>query len=219
MEILQLKIKNEIVYSPNSAIDYAIKQLLVNFPESAIKKMAKAILSAKKAALKHQDENTDSAARHIFREFVVADYFNKQGFKFEYEIKIDGKTPDWFDKNKKLILESYTFERGGRSEFLERIESVITSKCNKYRNIAKTNNLHFAISVYLDFLTGVTLNECKEGYYDLSKLFIENSILDSIVFFSESSFVGQDQSYQYLSVSLSERKSETFSWPCEQKIL
>ena len=119
---------DKIIYSPNSSIDTAIKDMLPNFTKVSQRRMQKAILNAKKAALKHQDENTDSGARHIFREFIPVSILNQNGFVFEYEKPIQGKTPDWLDENLKILIESYTYERGGSSQFHQRISSSITDK-------------------------------------------------------------------------------------------
>jgi hypothetical protein len=111
----------ETTFSPNSAIDTAIKEMLPNFNVVSQGRMRKAILNAKKSAVIHRDENSDAGARHIFREFIPASVLNQNGFAFEYEKTILGKTPDWLDNTAKFMLESYTYERGGSSSFLDRI--------------------------------------------------------------------------------------------------
>ena len=50
-------------FSPNKAIDAAIKEMLPHFSTGSQSRMRKAILSAKAAAEKYRDENTDSGAR------------------------------------------------------------------------------------------------------------------------------------------------------------
>ena len=75
----------EVVFSPNSAIDAAIKKIMPSFSQESQRRMKKAILAAKKAAEKQRDENTDAGARHIFREFIPAYILNKNGFTLEYE--------------------------------------------------------------------------------------------------------------------------------------
>ena len=84
----------EVTFSPNSAIDTDIKEMLREFDPESQGRMRKAILNAKKAAEKHGDENTDAGVRHIFREFIPASTLNRSGFAFEYERSIQGKTPD-----------------------------------------------------------------------------------------------------------------------------
>ena len=83
----------ETIFSPNSAIDTAIKEMLHYFSAESQRRMRKAILNAKKAAEKHRDENTDAGARHIFREFIPASILNQNGFSFEYEKLYREKRP------------------------------------------------------------------------------------------------------------------------------
>ncbi len=163
----------ETTFSPNSAIDSAIKEMLPNFNAESQGRMRKAILKAKKSAEKHRDENTDAGAWHIFREFIPASILNQKGFAFEYEKTVQGKTPDWLDDSARLILESYTYERGGSSSFLDRLTSSVTGKCNKYKDIIAANSLHLVVAVYIDFLTGMSLDDCLED----SKLF--RSVFDA----------------------------------------
>ena len=91
--------------------------------------MQRAILKAKTTAEKYRDENTDAGARHIFREFIPASSLNQNGFRFEYEEPLQGKRPDWLDATAGLMMESYTYERGGASRFLRRVDSAIKAKC------------------------------------------------------------------------------------------
>lgn len=84
----------EVVFSPNSAIDAAIREILHSFSQDSQRRMKKAILAAKKAAAKQRDENTDASARHIFREFIPASILNENKFSLEYERLIEGKRPD-----------------------------------------------------------------------------------------------------------------------------
>jgi len=90
-----------------------LKRVLPYFKANSQGRMRKVILNAKNAAEKHRDENTDAGARHIFREFIPASILNHNGFAFEYEKPMQGKTPDWLDDIARLMLESYTYERGG----------------------------------------------------------------------------------------------------------
>jgi len=149
-------------FSPNAAIDTAIKELLPNFSPESQRRMRKAILDAKKSAEKHHDENTDAGARHIFREFIPASILNQSGFAFEYERPISGKKPDWVDESANLMLDSYTYERGGTSSFLDRVTALIADKCGRYKDIIAATSLRFVVFVYLDFLTGMSLDECRE---------------------------------------------------------
>ena len=179
----------EFVFSPNSAIDTEIRDLLANFSSESQQRMRKAILNAKKAVEKHHDENTDAGARHIFREFIPASIFNQHGFAFEYEDPINGKKPDWTDTTQKLMMESYTYERGGYSSFFDRENSSIRTKCQKYAEIIKLYSFHFIVAVYLDFLAGMTLEECHEDAEMFRTVFETNDSLYTILFFTETQVI------------------------------
>ena len=75
----------ETTFSPNSANDTAIKDVMPCFDAASQRRIREAILSARKAAEKHHDENTDAGSRHIFREFIPASILNRSGFALEYE--------------------------------------------------------------------------------------------------------------------------------------
>jgi len=186
----------EVIYSPNSKIDAAIKEMLPDFDPGSQKRMKRKILNAKKAAEKHRDDNTDAEARHVFREFIPASILNRNGYTLEYETSINGKTPDWLDSTSKLMLESYTFERGGSSRFLDRVKSSVADKCDKYEDIITDHSLRFVISVYLDFWTTIEIEECCEDSAAFRTTFDESDCLWGILFFteqqrSEFSIVGQ----------------------------
>lgn len=205
----------EIVFSPNSAIDAAIIEMLPCFSAKSQRRMQKAILDAKKAAEKQRDENTDAGARHIFREFIPASILNKNGFAFEYERPIEGKRPDWLDDAAKLMLESYTYERGATSPFLVRVTSAITDKCNKYREIIAANSLRFVVAVYLDFLTGMLLDECREDYKMFRPIFDANDSLWAILFFTETQVVRNRQDYGFFCVCRDSSFKAVANWPFE----
>ena len=204
---------NEIIFSPNSSIDNAIKDMLPNFSPESQGRMRKAILNAKKAAEKYQDENTDAGARHIFREFIPASILNEKGFALEYEKLIDGKRPDWLDVTARLMLESYTFERGASSRFYDRVTSSVTDKCNKYKDIIASNSLRFIVAVYLDFLTGMTLNECREEAEMFRPMFDTNNSLWAILFFTETYPVGGKQQYGFFCLCADSSYEAIPNWP------
>ena len=173
------------IFSPNHAIDAAIKEMLPQFSEASQRRIKKAIRDAAKAAQMHQDENTDAGARHIFREFIPGSVLNRCGYQLEYNEPIGGKTPDWLDLKSSLLMESYTFERGGTSPFKDRVKSAIARKCATYRGIIATHSLRLVVSVYLDFVTGVSLTRCYEDPAMFRAAFDDNASLWGILFFSE----------------------------------
>ncbi|MBN2396671.1 MAG: hypothetical protein JXC36_09475 [Candidatus Atribacteria bacterium] len=177
--------------------------------------MQKAILNAKKAAEKQIDENTDAGARHIFREFIPASILNKNGFALEYEKPIEGKKPDWIDDTTKLMLESYTYERGGSSSFPDRVISAITDKCNKYKGIVYTNSFRFVVAVYLDILTGMLIDECREEINSFRSTFDDNNSLWAILFFKENKVVNGKQEYEFYCICRDSTFNNFLNWPFE----
>ena len=177
--------------------------------------MQKAILHAKKAAEKQRDENTDAGARHIFREFIPASILNKNGFAFEYERPIEGKRPDWLDYTARLMLESYTYERGASSPFLVRVTAAITDKCNKYTEIIEANSIRFMVAVDPDFLTGILLDECREDPKMFRPIFDANNLLCAILFFTETQVVRGRQNYGFFCVCKDSSFEAVPNWPFE----
>jgi hypothetical protein len=205
--------KIEITFSPNSSIDAEIKAILPLFSSESQARMRKAILNAKKSAIKHQDENTDAHARHIFREFIPSSILNQNGFSFEYEKPIGGKRPDWLDTSEKILLESYTFERGASSPFMDRLTSSITDKCIKYKNIIVENCLSFIVVVYLDFLSCMTLDDCSEDPKMFRPVFDANNSLSAILFFSETNVINGRQQYGFFCICVNPSLGAMPNWP------
>ena len=205
----------EVVFSPNSAINSAIKEILAIFSPDSQRRMQKAILAAKKAAEKQRDENTDAGARHIFREFIPAYNLNKNGFALEYERPIGGKRPDWLADTAKLMLESYTYERGASSPFLIRVAAAINNKCHKYGEIVEANSLRFVVAVYLDFLTGMLLEECREDSKKFRHIFDDNNSLSAILFFTETQVVSRKQEYGFFCLCRDSSFKTLSNWPFE----
>jgi hypothetical protein len=207
--------KGNTTFSPNSAIDAAIEELLPNFSAESQRRMRKAILSAKKSAEKYRDENTDAAARHVFREFIPASILNQSGFALEYERSVQGRKPDWLDDSARLILDSYTYERGGASSLLDRLTSAVTDKCNKYKDIIAAKSLRFMVAVYLDFLTGISLDDCRGDAALLRSVFDVNDSLWAILFFTETHVVGRTQHYGFLCLCVDSSFKTIPNWPFE----
>jgi len=203
----------ETTFSPNSAINTAINEMLPYFNAESQRRMRKAILDAKKAAEKHRDENTDAGARHVFREFIPATILNQNGFAFEYEKPMQGKRPDWLDDTASLMLESYTYERGSSSNFFDRVSSAVTAKCNKYKDIIAANSLRFVVAVYLDFLTGMLLDECREDSETFRPVFDTNNSLWAILFFTETQVVRGRQCYGFFCLCADSSFEAIPNWP------
>ena len=189
------------VLSRNPAVDRHIKSMLTHFDTTSQQRMTRKIRQGRDAAQKQGDENTDAGARHIFREIIPAAHLNEAGFALEYERQVDGKCPDWLDETNKLMIESYTFERGGSSSFETRLRNAIATKCDKYQNTIVANSLRFVVAVHLDFLSGMTLRKCGEHLENLRASFDGNDVLWGVLFFAETTVVDEQQMYGFLAVA------------------
>ena len=111
------------------------------------------------------------------------------------------------------MLESYTFERGGSSSLLDRLLSITTDKCIKYKDIIEVNALHFLIAIYIDFLTGITLEDFYEEPKLLCPLFEGNSSLGAILLFTETHAINGKQQYEFLCFYIDPYFVSTPNWP------
>ena len=203
------------VFSPNSAIDAAIREMLPHFSETSQHRMNKAIRDAGRAVAKHRDENTDAGARHVFREFIPAYVLNRCGYSLEFNRSIEGKTPDWVDAASGLLMDAYTYERGGISPFVDRVASAVRDKCRKYRNVVEASSLRFVVAVYVDFLTCVTLEECYEDRGEFRTVFDDGAGLWAVVFFAEDdkpSVTIAGQPYGFLALTADHAFRQMPSW-------
>ncbi|MBN2324540.1 MAG: hypothetical protein JXQ30_12460 [Spirochaetes bacterium] len=203
------------IFSPNRAIDAAIKAMLTAFDESSQRRTKKAIRDARNAALKYQDENTDAGARHKFREFIPAYVLNLNGYSLKYEVQIDGKKPDWLDNESHLMMETLTCERGGTSPFPSRVYSGAVEKCSKYSAIADDHSLSIAVAVYLDFLSSVDFEDCYKSRTSFGPLFAQYNRLVGILFFTEQSIgllIG-GQPYGFWCLTAEDRLVDHPNWP------
>ena len=200
-------------FSPNSSIDAAIKQMLDVFNDTSRQRLKKAIRDEGAAARRQQTKQADAGARHIFREYIPAYELNRQGYQFEYEHPINGKTPDWTDTANQIILESYTFERGATTPFVDRVKSNISKKCSKYETIVNNLSFKYVIAVYLDFNTGVDLDDLEYQGAEFLPEFSSNSHLTGILFFTESHFVENWQHYKFVTLTTKSNIPMFADWP------
>ncbi len=207
----------DAILSQNRSINAAIKEMLTAFDESSQRRMKKAIRDAGNAAVKYQDENTDAGARHKFREFIPAYLLNLNGYSMQYDVKIEGKTPDWIDYENRLLIESITFERGGTSPFPSRAYSGAAEKCSKYSSIADHHFLSIVVAVYLDFLAAISFEECYENQASFRQLFVNYRRLAGILFFTEQSggFPIGGQPYGFMCLTAEDRLADQPKWPIQ----
>ncbi|MDY0282533.1 MAG: hypothetical protein RBR35_18505 [Salinivirgaceae bacterium] len=206
----------DAILSPNKSIDAAIKEMLPAFDEPSQRRMKKAIRDAGNAAAKQQNENTDAGARHKFREFIPAYVLNLNGYSLQYDVQIEGKTPDWLDSESHLLMESLTFERGGTSPFQSRVYSGAAEKCSKYSEIADRHFLSIIVAVYLDFLTSVYFEDCYECRASFRPLFAQYQRLAGILFFTEQnkgSLLIGGQRYGFMCLTAEARMADQPNWP------
>jgi hypothetical protein len=211
--------KHNIRFAGNSAIDAAIKEMLPSFDAASRRRIRRAILNAKAAAEKHDDERTDAGARHVFRELIPAARLNAKGFNLEYERLIDGKTPDWVDFGVGLMMECYTYERGGSAPFHDRVNAAVAAKCAKYGALARERRLHFVVAVYIDFLTCISLEECLEDTDRFRAAFNGCDALSALLFFTETQVVRNRQEYGFVSLSKDGALRDLSNWPFHTQTL
>lgn len=206
------------IFSQNKAIDAAFKQMLTVFDKASQHRMKKTIRDAGNAIAKQQTEekieNADAGARHKCREFIPAYVLNLHGYSFQYDVRIDGKTPDWLDNKSSLLMEVFTFERNGKSSFQSRVYSGVEEKCSKYSMIADDHSLSIVVAVYLDFLTSVDFDDCEESFPSFRPLFDQYQQLVGILFFTEQSggFPIGGQPYKFMCVAPEARLADHPIW-------
>lgn len=208
------------VFSTNKAINAEIHRMMPFFSDTSQRRIRKELLSSKRSLEKHRDENTDAGARHVFRALIPAKRLNENGWSLEYNVFIDGKTPDWLDLSAGLLLEAYTYERYGASGFNERVVEAVTDKCRKYAQIAADNNLGILVSVYLDFITCMTLEECQEEAKAFRPLFGAYAALRGVLFFTEKTVQLRGvQQYDFLCITTDPTLDVVANWPFNTELL
>ncbi|MBX3440778.1 MAG: hypothetical protein KF774_00125 [Planctomyces sp.] len=168
----------------NDKIDEDLQEILNAFPEPSRRRMDKKIRQNAETLAKHGTEAADAHARHTFREFLVAYELNKGGCDLVYGETIGGKTPDWLDVRRSLLLEAFTIERGGSGDVVKRATDSIAHKAHKYRAIIEDNNLHFVLGVHGDFLSFFISDDCEEALERCQD--IDGGSVSGVVHFSET---------------------------------
>ncbi len=170
------------ILSPNQSINEDLHEMLGAFPEPSRSRMLKKIRHDRDTALNNPTENTDSNARHTFREFLVAYELLKYGLLLEYSRNLSGQTPDWYADKEKILLEVFTCERGGTSNLVRRVIDGIAEKTSKYRSLIESNSLHFLVGIHGDIFSGFDSHCCEDVMSDGN----HNNLLTGIIFFSET---------------------------------
>jgi hypothetical protein len=172
-------------FAGNSSINAEIHGILACFPEPSRSRMRTKIRQDAKALRKQGTDQADEAARHTFREFLVARRLNENGFGLEYNKKIEGRTPDWFDEKDKLLLEVFTCERGGKSPARERLGATLAKKAAKYRQMVSDKGLFYVVAAYGDFLACLLAEDCDDAIRE-NRIFESYPDLSGVIFFADS---------------------------------
>lgn len=176
------------VFAGNSSINAEIHEILACFPEPSRSRMRTKIRQDGRALRKQGTDQADESARHTFREFLVARRLNENGFHLEYNERIEGQTPDWFDEQSKLLLEVFTCERGGKSPARDRIAATIAKKVTKYQQLVRDNDLFYVVAVYGDFVACILAEDCEDAIRE-NRIFEFYPDLSGVIFLADGNVV------------------------------
>jgi len=150
---------------------------------------------------------------HIFRELILGAYLGSNNFKIRYEFNINGQTPDWSAVNKsnkcECIIELVNFHidkkterqvqanreksrmfffwRDQNKDNLDRLHQSILHKIQKYRKLANELKIPYIISLYIDFMISIDLDEVKECIFEKGiDLFKNYPEVSGLLYFRES---------------------------------
>jgi hypothetical protein len=193
----------------NDSINAVIHEILSKSSEPSRSRMLRKIRQDRDTLAQQRTDQADANARHTFREFLVGYKFNSMGFCLEYNKKISGQTPDWYDEKNRLLVEVFTCERGGRSDPVQRVAGTIDEKVTKYMHIVKRDALRFVAAIHGDFACGFDRDDCERAVSQ-NRLFEQYSELTGVVFYAETNVVPVDprdlsmgvrQEYQFVYLS------------------
>ncbi len=170
-------------FADNPVIHREIRTMLARFGEPSRSRMRAKIGHDRAALRKHETDQADASARHTYREFVVGLHLLRNGFSPEYNRRLDGKTPDWFDERRRLVLEVFTCERGA-SPAAQRLVSRMVVKTQKYAGAVRALSLAFVIAAYADSLSGFAFDDCRRAITDAG-VFVQYPELSGILYFAE----------------------------------
>jgi len=129
---------------------------------------------------------------HILRELILGAYLGYSNLKIRYEFNINGQTPDWsivinnsksdcmielvnfhIDKATEKQIKAYReksrmffFWRDQNKDNLDRLHQSILLKIQKYRKLAIELKIPYIISLYIDFMITVDIDEVKECIFE-----------------------------------------------------
>lgn len=194
-------------FADNPNLHREIRSLLASFDEPSRSRMRAKIRHDRAAARDQGTEQADANARHTHHEFVLGRQLQRRGWRPEYNRKIDGKTPDWYDERARLILDVFTCERGGTTAPAGRVVARIAGKIRKYAQTARDHGLCFVVAVYGDRLSGLTAGDCERAIHE-GRLFADHPDLSGVIFFTadDTNIDGNAYAYTYFSNPTADRK-------------
>ncbi len=171
-------------FASNPALQREIRTLLASFDEPSRSRMRAKMRHDRAAARDLRTEQADANALHTYHEFVLGRQLQRRGFHPEYNRRINGKTPDWFDERARLVLEVFTCEPGGTTPPPARVASRIAEKARKYAQTVRDQGFCFVIAVHGDPLGGLTAGDCEWAIGD-GQLFATHLDLSGVIYFAD----------------------------------
>jgi len=150
---------------------------------------------------------------HILRELILGAYLGYSNLKIRYEFNINGQTPDWsvvinnsksdcmielvnfhIDKATEKQIKAHReksrmffFWRDQNKDNLDRLHQSILLKIQKYRKLASELKIPYIISLYIDFMITVDIDEVKESIFEKGiNLFKNYPEVSGLLCFKES---------------------------------
>jgi hypothetical protein len=129
---------------------------------------------------------------HTFRELILGAYLHSIGFNIRYELRLQGKTPDWVitaeDGLPQAIIELMNFHLDletsmeikrqlqekpvagywpdGNKNISERLYSCLATKAQTYLGLATESNLPYTIAIYCEPETTIEREEIRDCLED-----------------------------------------------------
>jgi hypothetical protein len=168
-------------FAGNRSINDSLNEILNAFLEPSRSRMRKRIRDSLKALHKNHTEQTEQQAFHAFREFLIGWQLNQNGFALEYGKSVHGQTPDWYDEDANLVLETFTVEVG-TSDPTKRAVGSVAGKVSKYHKLLNANSHQFVVGIHGVFEGTFDTEDCHD-VARTGRLFGEAKELSGVIFF------------------------------------
>jgi len=160
----------------------------------------------------HEQPHNSAQVMHTFRELILGAYLCSFNVQVTYELKVEGKAPDWgiLDCTEKLsgIVELVNFHidqqtekeieeqlnnggisraywRDGNKDNVQRLYSSMRRKIVEYSNLVKKLKVPYVIAVFPDFFSSIDFEEVLQCVESESGLFMQYQELSGVLFFEE----------------------------------